>query len=224
VRTKGFFSIAAFLVCSTWTVIAQAPNQNPAPGAAPIPTPTPDASPVVPGYSAQPPQQPQPSAPAPEKKGPPVVPPEPTSPESPFVALSPYAPSPEKPPPDRLGSVYIPVDSWVYPALTRLYGMGFVNTMYLSMRPYTRRSVLHMLLASKEAILSSDNEQAQDIFLKIIGYLHSEVPDDRADRGLVYGLESNYTRFLGIDGPILRDSYHLGQIVLLRKLLDARKG
>ena len=213
VRTKGFFFLAAILVCSTWTVIAQAPTQNPAPGAAPIPTPTPDASPVVPGYSAQPPQQLQPSAPAPEKKGPPVVPPEPTSPESPFEALAPYAPSPEKPPPDRLGSVYIPMDNWVYPALTRLYGMGFVNTMYLSMRPYTRRSVLHMLLASKEAILSSDNEQAQDIFLKIIGYLHSEVPDDRADRGLVYGLESNYTRFLGIDGPILRDSYHLGQTI-----------
>ena len=30
---------------------------------------------------------------------------------------------------------------------------------------------------------------------------------------LVYGLESNYTRFLGIDGPILRDSYHLGQTI-----------
>ena len=40
--------------------------------------------------------------------------------------------------------------------------------MYLGMRPYTRRSVLHMLLASKEAILNSDNEQAQDIFVKII--------------------------------------------------------
>ena len=40
-----------------------------------------------------------------------------------------------KPPIDRLGSVYIPVDSWMYPALTRLYGMGFVDTMFLGMRP-----------------------------------------------------------------------------------------
>ena len=39
------------------------------------------------------------------------------------------------------------------------------------------------------------------------------MPDDRAERGLVYGLESYYTRFLGIDGPILRDSYHLGQTI-----------
>ena len=29
----------------------------------------------------------------------------------------------------------------------------------------------------------------------------------------MYGLDSSYTRFLGIGGPILRDSYHLGQTI-----------
>src|SRR6202789_1616230 len=91
--------------------------------------------------------------------------------------------------------------------------MEFVNTRYLGMRPYTRRSVLHMLLASQDAILNSDNEEAQDIFAKLMSELSSEVPDDRVARGLVYGMDSSYTRFLGIDGPILRDSYHLGQTI-----------
>jgi hypothetical protein len=43
--------------------------------------------------------------------------------------------------------------------------------------------------------------------------LSTEVPDGNADRGLVYGLDSTYTRFLGIGGPILRDSFHLGQTI-----------
>jgi len=97
--------------------------------------------------------------------------------------------------------------------LNRLYGMGFVDTMFLSVRPYTRRSVLHMLQASEHAILSSDNEQAQDILAKMLYELSAEVPDGNAPRGLVYGVYSSYTRFLGIGGPILRDSYHLGQTI-----------
>jgi hypothetical protein len=114
---------------------------------------------------------------------------------------------------DWTGSVYIPVDSWVYPALTRLYEMGFLDTMYLGMRPYTRRSTMHMLLASKSAIVNSDNEEAQDIFAKLMNELSAEIPSGNVDRGLVYGMDSSYTRFMGIDGPILRDSFHLGQTI-----------
>ena len=101
----------------------------------------------------------------------------------------------------------------MYPALTRLYGMGFVDSMFLGMRPYTRRSVLHMLLKSKDAIINSDNEQAQDILAKMLYELSAEVPSGNVDRGAVYGMESAYTRFLGIGGPVLTDSYHLGQTI-----------
>ena len=43
------------------------------------------------------------------------------------------------------GSPYIPVDSWVYPAVLRLYSLGFVDSVYLGMRPWTRSSVNNML-------------------------------------------------------------------------------
>jgi len=128
------------------------------------------------------------------------------------VGYVPYAPVVSKPL-DWTGSVYIPVDSWMYPALNRLYGMGFVDSMFLGMRPYTRRGVMHMLLESEDAILSSDNEQAQDILAKLLHELSAEVPSGNVERGFVYGLDSTYTRFLGIGGPILRDSFHLGQTI-----------
>ena len=40
--------------------------------------------------------------------------------------------------PARLDSPFIPVDSWIYPAVLRLYGLGFVDNVYLGMRPWTR--------------------------------------------------------------------------------------
>jgi Capsule assembly protein Wzi len=225
VRTRGFLSFAALTLCAASTAFAQTPTSPPAPapGTAPVPTPAPaGTAPAAPPYAPKPSQKTQPqtppqAAPTPEKKEPPVAPPAKPTPEAPYIGYVPYAPVAvnRKPAPDRLGSAYIPVDSWMYPALTRLYGMGFLDTMFLGMRPYTRRSVLHMLWASESAILSSDNEQAQDILAKLLYQLNAEDPESRppVPRGLVYGLDSSYTRLLGISGPILRDSYHLGQSI-----------
>ena len=97
--------------------------------------------------------------------------------------------------------------------MTRLYSMGFLDTMFLGMRPWTRRSALHMLQESKYDIIHSDNEEAQDILAKLLTEFDAEVPSGNTARGAVYGLESTYTRLMGIGGTPLRDSYHLGQTI-----------
>ncbi len=126
----------------------------------------------------------------------------------------PYGPPDVKKGYDRFsGSVYIPVDNWMYPELMRLYSLGYVDTMFLGMRPWTRRSVLHMVQHSQAAIVNSNDEEAQEILAKVLIELDTEVPDGSHLRGAVYGLESAYTRLMGIGGPILRDSYHLGQTI-----------
>ncbi len=112
---------------------------------------------------------------------------------------------------DPEGSAYIPVDSWVYPAMLRLYSLGYVDTAYLAMRPYTRRSALHMLQASESAILAGGDVQAQEILSALLTELTDEGVPGKTERGTVYGLQSVYTRMMGISGPILTDSYHLGQ-------------
>src|ERR1700712_2557147 len=50
---------------------------------------------------------------------------------------------------DEKGSTYTPVDSWIYPEVTRLYSMGYVSSTFLGMRPWTRRSLLHILQDSQ---------------------------------------------------------------------------
>ena len=116
---------------------------------------------------------------------------------------------------DPLGSAYIPVDSWIYPAMMRLYSMGYLDSMYLSLRPYTRRSALHILQKSEDAILSSDDTLAQDILATLLNELTDEGIVDHniagGTRGMVYGVQSVYTRLQGISGTILQDSFNLGQ-------------
>ncbi|HZY62620.1 MAG TPA: capsule assembly Wzi family protein [Edaphobacter sp.] len=149
----------------------------------------------------------------PQQAPPPVTAPAQTSPSQPYAAYQPYGIPDEDKLPDHYGSTYIPVDSWVYPALSRLYSMGFVNTMFLGMRPYTRRSVLHMLEESQYDIVNSDNEEAQDILAKLLDELSAEQPGGFVPRGTVYGMKSGYTRLMGIGGSTLNDSYHLGQTI-----------
>jgi Capsule assembly protein Wzi len=113
-----------------------------------------------------------------------------------------------------LGSTYIPLDSWMYPEIMRLYSLGFIDTVFLGMRPYTRTSVAHMLDLSAGKIYNSGNEEAQEIYGSLSRELAPdlEVPVD-AHRGHSE-VESVYTRMLGITGQPLRDSYHAGQTIV----------
>jgi hypothetical protein len=112
---------------------------------------------------------------------------------------------------DGLSSPYIPLDSWIYPAVMRLYGLGFVDTVFVGMRPWTRLSVAHMLDESADRITSGTNDEAIEIYYAIEKDLQ---PDLRIPLDKKFGradLESVYARVMGIGGTPLRDSFHLGQ-------------
>jgi Capsule assembly protein Wzi len=112
---------------------------------------------------------------------------------------------------EGMSSTYIPLDSWIYPAVMRLYGMGFVDTVFIGMRPWTRLSVAHMLEASADRITGSTNDEAIDIYAALEKELQ---PDMRIPLDQKYGrvvLVSLYQAMLGIAGTPLRDSFHLGQ-------------
>ncbi len=112
---------------------------------------------------------------------------------------------------DELGSTYIPVDSPIYPMAMRLYSLGYLNTAFIGMRPWTRRSLLHMLEKSSDDIVEGGNDQAIAILAKLQDYLADETPANGYSRGRIYGADTFYTRLMGISGQTLRDSYHLGQ-------------
>lgn len=113
---------------------------------------------------------------------------------------------------DTRGSTYVPMDSWAYPALDRLHALGFVNTAFLGLRPWTRLGIAHMLQESQDAIQSNaGSDEAQEIFDALMQEFQ---PDLGRTGGASAELESVYTDLRGIVGTPLRDSFHLGQTLV----------
>ena len=113
-----------------------------------------------------------------------------------------------------LGSTYIPLDSWMYPQILRLYSLGFIDTLFLGMRPYTRTGVAHMLDASAGKIYNSDSDEAKEIYSALSRELAPDL-ELPIDQHLGHSeVESVYTRMLGISGQPLRDSWHAGQSIV----------
>jgi hypothetical protein len=115
----------------------------------------------------------------------------------------------------EMGSPYIPVDSWIYPAVLRLYSLGYLDHVYLGLRPWTQGSLDHMLSDTGPAIAdtpdSSARDEAESLYVAVKAELKRE-----AGKGCAPGvqLESSYTQARGISGTPLRDSYHLGSTMV----------
>jgi Capsule assembly protein Wzi len=114
------------------------------------------------------------------------------------------------PGPNLPADVYLPMDSWVYPAMDRLRGLGYLDTAFLGIRPWTRRSIQRMISDPLQAGGMKGNDQA----VEILAALKREfgVEDDDPIR-LSYACEATYTRLEGITGLTLSDSFHLGQTI-----------
>ncbi len=120
--------------------------------------------------------------------------------------------------PAQMGSPYVPLDHWMYPAIMRLYSLGYVDTVFLGMRPWTRLSIDHMLEETGEKIEDAGSTPAADEAEGIYNALVHELHDDTegpclSGQGQVR-IESSYTNGRYISGTPLRDSFHLGQTIV----------
>jgi hypothetical protein len=138
---------------------------------------------------------------------------------NPMSAAAPAAdlPSaPDKKPglrPDNQSSTYIPLDSWMYPALERLQALGYLDTAFLGLRPWTRLGVTHMLKTDGHEIQKGKGAasvEAREIFAAV----SNELFRDNNDVHSHAELDTVYTRIEGISHTPLGDSYHLGQTIV----------
>ena len=113
------------------------------------------------------------------------------------------------------GSTYVPIDSWIYPALDRLQALGYINYSYRGLRPWTRSSITHMLdLTAQVQDFGSSDGEAYEIYLAIRKELNTGTHTFADLRHPHNNFESAYTRLGGIAGTPLRDSFHLGQTIV----------
>ncbi|WP_263354659.1 capsule assembly Wzi family protein [Acidicapsa acidisoli] len=117
----------------------------------------------------------------------------------------------------ELGSPYIPMDSWVYPSLARLYSLGYVDLAFLGLRPWTRASVLHMLEETsahlEDAPDSAANDEARSLYDAVMHEVNGDVSGPCFQHRGKATVESAYEVARGISGTPLHDSFHIGETI-----------
>src|SRR5580700_6379365 len=114
------------------------------------------------------------------------------------------------------GSPFVELDSWIYPAIERLAALGYIDSAFLGMRPWTRAECALLVEEASENIEATGGMRG-DVYSLYLA-LQSELQGDSealvgAREGAVHW-ESLYAGVTGISGPPLNDSYHFGQTII----------
>lgn len=115
----------------------------------------------------------------------------------------------------NIGSSYVPLDSWIYPAMERLGALGYVEIPSLSLRPWTRLECARLVRDAAQRKPDSDAPaEVQQLYDALSVEFAHEFGLMDGERDTDAQLESVYSRALGISGTPLTDNYHFGQTLL----------
>jgi hypothetical protein len=110
---------------------------------------------------------------------------------------------------DSASSTYVPLDSWVYDAFDRLHALGYADTAYLGLRPWTQNSCLHILEQTAQKVaLAPEQSEAKRIYAALTAEFGKEGGTGHVE------LDELYSRSLYIAGRPLTDSAHFGQALI----------
>jgi membrane-associated phospholipid phosphatase len=118
--------------------------------------------------------------------------------------------------PNYMASPYVPLDSWIYPALERLIALGYIQSDVLGMRPWTRLACARLLEDAEDKFPNQGIEQGEPgkLYVALSSEFRTEIA--RLDGAANVGarIESIYTRATEISGTPLRDSFNFGQTIV----------
>jgi membrane-associated phospholipid phosphatase len=116
---------------------------------------------------------------------------------------------------EDMGSSYVPIDSWIYPAFDRLIALGLIQDAYIGLRPWTRLECARILDEAEERSGNgSENGNLGKTFTVLAEEFAAEARllDGASNRAIT--LDSVYARTASIAGTPLRDGYHFGQSIV----------
>ncbi len=115
----------------------------------------------------------------------------------------------------NMGSTFVPLDSWVYPAFERLAAQRYVNTEIMGLKPWTRIECARLTAEAEEELQrdQSSDEEAARLQIRLAQEFTHEISLLGGGQNFSANLESVYARTVSISGPLLTDGYHFGQTV-----------
>lgn len=115
-----------------------------------------------------------------------------------------------------MGSPYVPIDSWIYPALMRLAALGYIKSDIEGMRPWTRIECARLVEEAADQIGDSQStgNEANQLYQALAEEFAKEIDLLGGGNNRDARLESVYTRVSGISGEPLRDGFDFGQTII----------
>jgi membrane-associated phospholipid phosphatase len=111
------------------------------------------------------------------------------------------------------GTTYVPLDSWVYPALDRLAALGFLRTDIPSLRPWTRSECARLVQeAGEQAEITSAGEGINTTYQALQREFSPEI--EGVDKVSDSRIEEIYARAGGLSGQPLADDYHFAKTIV----------
>ncbi|HXA86116.1 MAG TPA: capsule assembly Wzi family protein [Candidatus Dormibacteraeota bacterium] len=111
------------------------------------------------------------------------------------------------------GATYVPMDSWIYPAIDRLAALGLVDTNITGIRPWTRSECARLVQEAGESIEFQTAGQSADAMYKALEQEFTpeiegiqEVSQSR--------IEEVYARAGFISGQPIADDYHFAKTLV----------
>src|SRR6516164_7975208 len=93
------------------------------------------------------------------------------------------------------GSPYVPLDSWIYPALDRLAAMGLIDSGFAGMRPWTRNECVRLLGEAGEHINEgAGGSEAEKIYSLLETEFRGELESSGGEDRVRARVESVYAR------------------------------
>jgi len=118
----------------------------------------------------------------------------------------------------NMGSPYVPLDNWVYPAMDRLIAQGFIKSAIVAMRPWTRFECARLVSEAGEQLEDVDASVSQParIYRSLTDEFREELNLMEGGDNTRARVESLYTRVTGISGQPLSDGYNydFGQTII----------
>src|SRR6266481_8894425 len=115
----------------------------------------------------------------------------------------------------KIGSPYVPLDSWIYPAVERLTALGYIDTAILGLRPWTRLECSRLIgEAAEHRVDGEDSSEAASLYDSLAREFAYESNVMAGERNVRAQLESVYARFTNISGQPLTDNYNFGQTIV----------
>ena len=113
-----------------------------------------------------------------------------------------------------MGSPYVPLDSWIYPALDRLIAFGYVDTAIVGLRPWTRRECARLLAETADLIEAGTGGPQIENTYNLLEAEFKEELEGTNGGNFQASVESLYARVTGISGVPLTDGYDFGQTII----------